>query len=105
MLEVIGNRELIVLDGLGVRLQGAYHRVSAAHESQRRLDAGHFFANHDGRNEAEQHMADRLVAHFPLSKLEFSAMNVAALFAGEDRNNLRKSQKLGREMACALERR
>jgi pimeloyl-ACP methyl ester carboxylesterase len=65
--------------------------------------ADHSFANREGREAVEQHIAGWLAANFPLSDFKFGAEHVAHLSDGANRSYPGKSQEAPADRFCALE--
>ena len=65
--------------------------------------ADHSFANREGREAVEQHIAGWLAANFPLTDFEFGTERIAHLGDGENQGHSGKSQEAPADRFCALE--
>jgi pimeloyl-ACP methyl ester carboxylesterase len=66
-------------------------------------NADHSFANREGREAVEQHIAGWLAANFPLADFKFSVERVAHLGNREDQDHSREPREAPAERVCALE--
>jgi alpha-beta hydrolase superfamily lysophospholipase len=65
--------------------------------------ADHSFANREGRAAVQDHIADWLVSHFPLTDLNLSAEEIPPFRASERDSDSRKSHTAPVDRCCALE--
>jgi pimeloyl-ACP methyl ester carboxylesterase len=64
--------------------------------------ADHSFANCEGREAVEQHIAGWLAANFPLPDFKFSTERIGRLGASENRDHSGKSQEAPADRFCAM---
>jgi pimeloyl-ACP methyl ester carboxylesterase len=107
---------ILLLKAPGIKAQGSKPRVGefdyidyavklAGRKSRVSVDfvegADHSFANHEGREAVERHIAGWLAVHFPLTKISPSAKELSLLRA--DKNEPKQSHDAHADLGCALE--
>ena len=109
---------ILLLQAPGIKAQGAKPRVGefdyidyvmkmAGRKSRVSVEfvesADHSFANREGRAAVQDHIADWLVSHFPLTDLNLSAEEIPPFRASERDSDSRKSHTAPVDRCCALE--